>query len=168
MSDAEVNIRILDAAYRPFPTFEEWAAQTSVDTVRWERYRSSLQAHAEPRPEVLARAREIAKRAAALDTGAIEGLYEVDRGFTYTVAFETSAWEAALAQKGEHVRSGSYVIACPCLASFWIAAPQHFGVAANQDGLYQVIADHQLRGFAKFAIERGFEETRLLASDFSA
>src|SRR5439155_1802737 len=56
-------------------------------------------------PEVLGRAREIAKRAAALDTGAIEGLYEVDRGFTYTVAFETSAWEAALAQKGEYVRS---------------------------------------------------------------
>lgn len=54
---------------------------------------------------MLERARNIAKRAAALDTGAIEGLYEVDRGFTYTVAFETAAWEAALSQKGEHVRS---------------------------------------------------------------
>jgi len=44
------------------------------------------------------------KRAAALDTGAIEGLYEVDRGFTYTVAFETAAWEVELAKKGENVR----------------------------------------------------------------
>jgi Fic family protein len=39
-----------------------------------------------------------------LDTGAIEGLYEVDRGFTYTVAFETAAWEVELAKKGENVR----------------------------------------------------------------
>jgi Fic family protein len=105
MSSSEVNIRVLDAAYKPFPTFEEWASRTSVDTVRWERYKSSLEGNAALPPEVLARARQIAKRAAALDTGAIEGLYEVDRGFTFTVAFETAAWEAALAQKGERVRS---------------------------------------------------------------
>ena len=37
-------------------------------------------------------------------TGAIEGLYEVDHGFTFTVAFETSAWEVELAKKGENVR----------------------------------------------------------------
>ena len=104
MGDIQVNIHVLDAAYKPFPTFEEWGG-ASVDTVRWERYKSSLQDRAGSSPEVLGRAREIAKRAAALDTGAIEGLYEVDRGFTYTVAFETSAWEAALAQKGEYVRS---------------------------------------------------------------
>jgi Fic family protein len=105
MSDTEVNIYALDAAYKPFPTFEEWASQTSVDTVRWQRYTSSLKDRAELSPEVLDRARQIAKRAAALDTGAIEGLYEVDRGFTFTVAFETSALEAAFAKKGEHVRS---------------------------------------------------------------
>ena len=51
------------------------------------------------------RAYEVVKRAAALDTGAIEGLYEVDRGFTFTVALETAAWEVELAKKGEHVRS---------------------------------------------------------------
>jgi Fic family protein len=105
MTDAEVNIHVLDAAYKPFPTFEEWAAQTSVDTVRWERYNSTLKNRAGLSPEILQRAHEVAKRAAALDTGAIEGLYTVDRGFTYTVAFETAAWEAALSQKGEHVRS---------------------------------------------------------------
>src|SRR5271155_4185105 len=104
MSDTQINTRILDAAYRPFPTFADWASQTGVDTVRWRRYNSSLQSSAGLRPEVLNRARQIAKRAAALDTGAIEGLYDVDRGFTYTVALETAAWEAALAAKGEHVR----------------------------------------------------------------
>ena len=104
MSDPEVNIHVLDAAYKPFPTFAEWASRTSVDTVRWDRYNASLKERAGLSPEVLNRAREIAKRAAALDTGAIEGLYEVDRGFTYTVAFETAAWELELAKKGENVR----------------------------------------------------------------
>src|ERR1039458_8399458 len=93
MSEAETNIHVLDAAYKPFPTFGEWAARTSVDSVRWDRYNASLKDRTRLSPEALNRAREIAKRAAALDTGAIEGLYEVDRGFTYTVAFETRSEE---------------------------------------------------------------------------
>jgi Fic family protein len=105
MSETDVTIRVLDAAYKPFPPFEDWASRTSVDTVRWERYNDSLTSRARGlSPEVLERARNVAKRAAALDTGAIEGLYEVDRGFTYTVALETATWEAALAKKGAHVR----------------------------------------------------------------
>jgi Fic family protein len=104
MSETETSIRALDAAYAPFPTFEEWARRTSVDTVRWERYNSSLTSRAAGlSPEVLKRARNVAKRAAAIDTGAIEGLYEVDRGFTFTVAFEKAAWEVALAEKGPNV-----------------------------------------------------------------
>lgn len=105
MSVTETTLRKLDAAYRPFPTFASWVAVTNVDTVRWDRYKTSLLDRSALSEGVLNRARAIAKRAAALDTGAIEGLYEVDRGFTYTVAFETAAWEAALAKKGEKVRS---------------------------------------------------------------
>lgn len=106
MTSETVNIHVLDAAYVAFPAFKEWAERTTVDTVRWERYNSSLKDRASHfSPEVLARALNVAKRAAAVDTGAIEGLYEVDRGFTYTVALETATWEAALAQKGEYVRS---------------------------------------------------------------
>ena len=104
MSDPETNIHVLDAAYKPFPTFAEWASRTSVDTVRWDRYNASLKDKSELSAEALGRAREIVKRAAALDTGAIEGLYEVDHGFTFTVAFETAAWEVELAKKGENVR----------------------------------------------------------------
>jgi Fic family protein len=104
MSDPETNIHVLDAAYKPFPTFAEWASRTSVDTVRWDRYKAALESRPEQSAEALRRAYEIVKRAAALDTGAIEGLYEVDRGFTFTVAFETAAWEIALANKGENVR----------------------------------------------------------------
>jgi Fic family protein len=105
MTDLEKKIHALDAAYKPFPTFAEWASRTSVDTVRWDRYKAELESGRGVSDEALRRAREVVKRAAALDTGAIEGLYDVDRGFTFTVAFETAAWEVELAQKGEKVRS---------------------------------------------------------------
>ena len=51
------------------------------------------------------RALEIARRAAAFDTGAIEGLYETDRGFTMTIAVQSFLWEAALDEKGSEVRA---------------------------------------------------------------
>jgi Fic family protein len=104
MSDQPADSYILDAAYKPFPTFEKWNASTSINTVRWDRYLTALNDRGKLTPDVLARARNVATRAAAIDTGAIEGLYEVDRGFTYTVAFETAAWETALDQRGEQVR----------------------------------------------------------------
>jgi Fic family protein len=104
MSESEANIHALDAAYKPFPTFKDWAANTSIDSARWDRYKAELQNRPSPSSESVRRAYEIVKRAAALDTGAIEGLYEVDRGFTFTVAFETAAWEVELAKRGENVR----------------------------------------------------------------
>jgi len=104
MGEPETNIHVLDAAYKPFPTFEEWASRTSVDTIRWDRYNAAIKNRPNLSPDTLNRAYEIVKRAAALDTGAIEGLYEVDRGFTFTVAFETAAWEVELAKRGENVR----------------------------------------------------------------
>ena len=41
-------------------------------------------------------------RAAAVDTGAIEGLYKVDRGFTVTVAEEQPGWERKPTRKARH------------------------------------------------------------------
>lgn len=104
MTDSTIDFHLLDAAYRPFPTFEQWSTQTKVDNTRWDRYKSSLETYTGVPQHILNRAREIAKRAAAIDTGALEDLYQVDRGFTFTVAFETAAWESAMAQRGEQVR----------------------------------------------------------------
>ncbi len=104
MAENESKIHVLDAAYRPFPSFREWISKVSIDSSRWNRYSESLKSTGESSAKAFQRAREIVKRAAALDTGAIEGLYEVDRGFTYTVAFETAAWELELDKKGENVR----------------------------------------------------------------
>lgn len=98
-----IDPRKADALYKPFPPFSEWAL-CSVDTVRFERYSAALNKLKEESPDALKRALEIVKRAAAVDTGAIEGLYETDRGFTFTVALQSAHWEAAFAEKGPEVR----------------------------------------------------------------
>ena len=46
------------------------------------------------------RAREIALRAAAFDTGAIEGLYSTNRGLTFTVAEQSALWEQKVEAQG--------------------------------------------------------------------
>ena len=96
--------RAIDSAYKPFPAFEEWLA-FKVDSVRWQRYTTELeQRRKKASREVLEKAQSIVRRAAAVDTGALEGLYEVDRGFTFTVATEAAFWQVKLDEKGEQVR----------------------------------------------------------------
>lgn len=96
--------READANYRSFPSFSDWT-RCRVDDVRWKRYTAILQERGSTSPEQLAEAQEVVKRAAAVDTGALEGLYEVDRGFTFTVATQAAIWEASLDSKGQQVRA---------------------------------------------------------------
>ncbi len=96
------RIRKADAAYKSFPSFSEWA-KCYVNTARWEKYSTILKIKDEISQEMLSRAQEIVKRAAAIDTGAIEGLYEVDRGFTFSVATQAAMWESLLENKGQNV-----------------------------------------------------------------
>src|SRR5215216_1759312 len=99
MGPKALDPRKVDASYRPFPSFVEWS-KSHVDTSRWDRYTAELKHQKEKAPGLISRALEIVKRAAAVDTGAIEGLYETDRGFTFSVAMQAAHWEAALAEKG--------------------------------------------------------------------
>ncbi len=103
-ADLNINPRQADAGYKTFPSFEEWS-KTIVDTERWDRYTARLPGHGTLTSDQLKRAQEVARRAAAVDTGAIEGLYEVDRGFTFTVAMQTAMWETTLDKKGPEVRA---------------------------------------------------------------
>lgn len=96
--------RLTDAEYRSFPAFAEWA-QNQVDLIRWNRYSAVLQERGKISADHLAQAREVVKRAAAVDTGAIEGLYEADRGFTFTVATQAAIWEATVDARGPKVRA---------------------------------------------------------------
>ena len=89
--------------YVPFPTFAEWTVD--FDPAIVDSYAERLQrAQESSTPEDLRRAVEIATRYAAVDTGAIEGLYETDRGFTRTIATQTEYWERALDMRGDRVK----------------------------------------------------------------
>ncbi|MDR1014303.1 MAG: Fic family protein [Coriobacteriales bacterium] len=89
--------------YEPFPSFAEWG--TVFDPRLVNRYAERLKrAKAAATADAQERALEIATRYAAVDTGALEGLYTTDRGFTRTVATQSEFWEKALATKGEQAR----------------------------------------------------------------
>lgn len=97
------DIRKLDASYRSFPPFAEWS-KTFLDLKRWSSYTALLADLKKSSPEVLKESQDIVERAAAVDTGALEGLYETDRGFTFTVAKEAVLWEVTVQkEKGEKV-----------------------------------------------------------------
>ncbi len=102
---ADLSLRQADQLYQGFPDFADWSAPSADDLRLWERFASRLvEIRSTANPAALRKAVDVAVRAAALDTGAIEGLYNVDRGFTMTVATQALAWEHAIAEKGENVR----------------------------------------------------------------
>ena len=97
--------READARYKPFPSFAEWLARSTVDSQKWEVHANAIRKLRGNLPDLLPRALEVVKRAAAWDTGAIEGLYPTDRSFTLTVAMAVTAWESLVAQKGSDARA---------------------------------------------------------------
>lgn len=83
----------IDARYEPFPSFSDWPNEVP-NTDLWDDSREAFQAAADDATDAdLRRALEIAQRAAAFDTGAIEGLYPTSRGLTFTVAEQAAFWE---------------------------------------------------------------------------
>lgn len=94
-----------DQLYRGFPDFSTWRELSSEDADLWSRFAASLEERRwEASPETLKASVEVAVRAAALDTGAIEGLYSVDRGFTMTVALQSLTWEQEIEERGAGIR----------------------------------------------------------------
>ncbi len=99
------TLRQADSLYRSFPDFSALPTPREDNLQLWDHFVSRLEETREnATPEALRTSVEVAVRAAAIDTGAIEGLYTVDRGFTMTVATQAFAWEHALEEKGEKVR----------------------------------------------------------------
>lgn len=95
----------LDGAYRPFPPFSEFASTTSVDGSVWASYMSRLgDVRKAGSSGQFDNAVEIAMRSAAIQTGAIEGLYQVDRGITYSIATQAIAWQALKESHGTDIR----------------------------------------------------------------
>lgn len=92
-----------NSGYSTFPPIREW--DVSVDNDVWSEFASRLDtARGSATEEDVRRALDIALRSAALESGAIEGLYATDRGITTTVALQGAMWEAALDKLGRDVR----------------------------------------------------------------
>jgi Fic family protein len=90
--------------YKPFPDFATWVEHAGYEPRVFDRFESQLMAAKDAAtPEALRAALQAAMKWAAVDTGAIEGLYEVDRGFTYSVALEAAAWDSIHLTKGVEV-----------------------------------------------------------------
>jgi Fic family protein len=102
---APTTVESADSLYRGFPDFATWGPLQPEDVDLWNRFAASLEERREAAtPEALKASIDVAIRAAALDTGAIEGLYTVDRGFTMTVAVQGWAWEQMIEERGKDVR----------------------------------------------------------------
>ena len=93
----------LDKGYKPFPDFSLWQA-LQVDLKQWDQRIEILKTEGTKDPALLSRARDVAKRAAAIDTGAIEDLYTIDSGFTITVAMQVGVWRATFEKEKEETR----------------------------------------------------------------
>lgn len=77
-----------DTDYQSFLDFSEWSDNGSVDQAALLNRIQSVQQISASRFDM---AVKFVARAAAVDTGAIEKLYDTDRGFTYAVAAQTNA-----------------------------------------------------------------------------
>jgi Fic family protein len=103
--DKALTLRQADSLYQSFPDFSAWPVPAEDNLQLWDHFVSRLEeTRKNATSEALRNSVEVAVRAAAIDTGAIEGLYTVDRGFTMTVATQAFAWEHALEEKGEEMR----------------------------------------------------------------
>jgi Fic family protein len=89
--------------YVRFPAFSEWSSQ-GFALATFDGFATQLQnLKASSDPAALAELVEVATRWAAIDTGAIEGLYEVERGFTISMAVNAAVLDNIHAVKGEAV-----------------------------------------------------------------
>ncbi|HYN68706.1 MAG TPA: Fic family protein [Candidatus Eisenbacteria bacterium] len=99
------DLAAADAQYAGFPGFDVWS-KLGVEAQIWtDALNRSLAVREAATPEAYQRAMATTMRLAAVDTGAIEGLYAVDRGFTFSVAEQTAAWEAEMDKRGTEVRA---------------------------------------------------------------
>lgn len=86
----------IDQTYVPFPDFASWPQVVPRARI-WQKRLAELDAIAMTVDDpTLDRSIEVVVRAAAFDTGAIEGLYPTNRGLTMTVATQAAAWEHEL------------------------------------------------------------------------
>jgi Fic family protein len=134
----------LDADYRPFPAFAEWSRESAVDLPLWSTFAARLEdARAQAPADAVERAVDIAVRSAALETGAIEGLYPTGRGITYSVATQAAAWQSQLEAEGGDIR-GHFDAQLSAYELVLDAATQKYPITASFiRNLHEVVTGNQ-------------------------
>jgi Fic family protein len=95
----------ITSTYASVPRAAEWRS-IPIDADMWERCVTEVGSVRKARgDEALERGVNVAMRAAAVDTGAIEGLYTTTRGLTVAVATQEPNWEAQFAERGPRARA---------------------------------------------------------------
>jgi len=103
MQEEPIDILKIDAKYSPIEPFKRWSGCV-VDAERWEQYTGRVQKLQKGNEELLKRSLEVVKKAAAIETGALENLYELPHGFTITAASQVAHLEAAFNESTEKAR----------------------------------------------------------------
>src|ERR1043166_4949203 len=101
--DEEQDILKIDAQYTPIEPFLKWS-NCVVDTERWKRYTDRVHQLQKNNEDLLRRSLEVVKKAAAIETGALENLYQLPHGFTITAASQVAHLEAAFNESTEKAR----------------------------------------------------------------
>lgn len=91
-------MRTHSANYSPFPDFSAWYSGNTLDLDSISGRIKKLQNESKTRFDA---AVVFVAKAAAVDTGAIERLYETDRGFTYAVAAQINAIDFIQSRRGD-------------------------------------------------------------------
>jgi Fic family protein len=99
------HARVLDAQYLPLPSFGDWTRLTVDDDIWRAKFQEFIARRGRSTPESLSLAVETALLAAAIDTGAIEGLYDPPEGFTVSVATREPGWESKVQLMGPDFQS---------------------------------------------------------------
>lgn len=90
-----------DKDYKPFPSFEDWPKENSYEEPLKKQVQKIEELKKQIGEEELKRGHIFVKAVAAIDTGAIEGLYESDRGSTFAIALNTAMLDSTAMQSTE-------------------------------------------------------------------
>ncbi|HEX5461380.1 MAG TPA: Fic family protein [Steroidobacteraceae bacterium] len=97
---------VANDAYRSFPTVAQWIAGAPLVADRVDRLKPLIERFEQLPPDACRRAISVVKDAAVIETGAIEDLYELDRGITITAATEGAFLDSSvLGSQPEKVRA---------------------------------------------------------------
>jgi len=97
-----MDLKKIDAKYKEFPSLEHWL-NVKIDKSKWDAKLLEFNRITKVEKSVIEHANKIVRRYAAVETGAIEKLYDFDRGLTWNIACELADISILLEDKDANV-----------------------------------------------------------------